>query len=92
MRSIMMTSASATASSTLADTRTPKCSMPDVRTQHAAVQQVADDRDLEPLDPLLVLADRERVEQRLRRMLVHAVAGVDDARLANAGQQVAGAR
>ena len=32
-----------------------------------------------PLKRLLALADRERVEQRLRRMLVHAVAGVDDA-------------
>ncbi len=39
----------------------------------------------------LVLADRERVEQRLRRVLVHAVAGVDDARPADARQQVAGA-
>ena len=32
-----------------------------------------------PSMPLLVLADGEGVEQRLRRMLVHAVAGVDDA-------------
>src|SRR5476649_1955341 len=34
--------------------------------------------DLEAFDTLLVLADRERVEQGLRRVLVHAVAGVDD--------------
>ena len=33
-----------------------------------------------PADPPLALADGERVEQRLRRVLVHAVAGVDDAR------------
>ena len=57
--------------------------------EHPAVQQVADDRDLQPVDALLVLANREGVEQRLRRMLVHAVAGVDDARLADARQQVA---
>ena len=106
----MITSASATASSTDVVTCTPSRSMPggtsvggphthtsapslrqqqDVRAQHAAVQQVADDGDLEALDALLVLADRERVEQRLRRVLVHAVAGVDDARLADARQQVA---
>ena len=37
-----------------------------------------------PAMPALVLADREGVEQRLRRVLVHAVAGVDDARAADA--------
>ena len=36
----------------------------------------------------LVLADGEGVEQRLRRVLVHAVAGVDDRRPADARQQV----
>ena len=50
----------------------------DVRPQHAAVQQVADDGDLQAGEPALVLADGEGVEQRLRRVLVHAVAGVDD--------------
>ena len=63
-----------------------------VRPQHAAVQQVADDRDLEAGQPALVLADRERVEQRLRRVLVHAVAGVDDRRMARPGEQVRRAR
>ena len=33
-----------------------------------------------PCEAPLVLADREGVEQRLRRVLVHAVAGVDDRR------------
>ena len=42
------------------------------------MQQVADDRDLQPGEPALVLADGEGVEQRLGRVLVHAVAGVDD--------------
>ena len=42
-----------------------------VRPQHPAVQHVADDRDLQPRDPPLPLADGERVEQRLRRVLVH---------------------
>ena len=56
------------------------------------MQQIADDGDLQALDALLVLANREGVEQRLRRMLVHAVARVDDARPAQARQQVARAR
>src|SRR6266852_2799769 len=68
IRSIMITSAPATASS------------------------IAGDSDLEAVDALLVLADREGVEQRLRRVLVHAVAGVDDPRPADARQQVARAR
>ena len=45
-----------------------------------------------PDDAALVLADGEGVEERLGRMLVHAVAGVDDGGLADAGQQVARAR
>ena len=63
-----------------------------VRAQHAAVQEVADDRHLEAGEALLVLADREGVEQRLGRVLVHPVAGVDDARAADLRQQVRGAR
>ena len=50
----------------------------DVGAHDAAVLDVADDRHLEPVDAPLVLADGEGVEQRLRRVLVGAVAGVDD--------------
>ena len=60
-----------------------------VRPQHAAVHQVADDGDAESGEPALVFHHREGVEQRLRRVLVHAVAGVDDLRAADARQQVA---
>ncbi len=63
-----------------------------VRPEHAAVQQVADDGDLQAGEPALVRANRERVEQRLRRVLVHAVAGVDDRRAADAREQVRRAR
>ncbi len=63
-----------------------------VRAQHAAVQQVADDRDAQAREPALVLDHRERVEQRLRRMLVRAVAGVDDARPADARELMRRAR
>ena len=41
------------------------------------MQDVAADRDRQALDPSLVAADGERIEQRLRRMLVRAVAGID---------------
>ena len=41
------------------------------------MQDVAADGDREPGDAALGAADGERVEQRLGRMLVRAVAGVD---------------
>ena len=52
------------------------------------MQQIAENRDLETLDAPLSLADGERVEQRLRRVFVGAVAGVDHPRAPNlAGEQ-----
>ena len=50
-----------------------------VRARHPAVQHVADDRDPAAVETAEVAAHRERVEQRLRRVLVRAVAGVDHA-------------
>jgi len=50
----------------------------DVGAADAAVEQVADDRHREPADRAAVLANGQAVEQRLRRALVAAVAGVDD--------------
>ena len=41
------------------------------------MQDVAADRDDEALDAALVAADGERIEQRLGRVLVAAVAGID---------------
>jgi hypothetical protein len=55
-----------------------------IRSEHPAVRQVADDRDRQPGKASFPFENRERVEQRLRRMLVHAVAGVDDAAAADA--------
>ena len=49
-----------------------------VRPQDAAVKEVADDCDLETRQLLLALTNRERIEQCLRRVLVHSVTGVDD--------------
>ena len=65
---------------------------PDVRPRDARVQHVADDADLDALEPLEVIAQREHVEQPLRRMLVRAVAGVDDVRLDALGEELRRAR
>ena len=60
----------------------------DVRARHAAVQDVTADRHGQPGDVAAPAADRQRVQQRLRRMLVAAVAGVDDRAVDLFGQQL----
>ena len=50
----------------------------DVRARHPAVHDVAADRHQQALQAAASSSDGERVEQRLGRMLVLAVAGVDD--------------
>ena len=45
-----------------------------------------------PVDLLLALADREQVEQRLGRVLVAAVAGVDDRTIDDVGEEPRRAR
>src|SRR3546814_1667390 len=64
----------------------------DVRARDAAVQHVAADRDRQPLDPSQPAADGQRVEQRLRRMLVAAVAGVEHRAIDLVGDQLHRAR
>ena len=49
----------------------------DVGARHPRMQDVAADRHDEARDAALVAADGQRVEQRLGRMLVRAVAGID---------------
>src|SRR5580692_7266732 len=46
--------------------------------RHTAMKNIADDGGLQALQRLLMLQDRERIEQSLRRMLVHAVSRVND--------------
>ncbi len=48
------------------------------RPRHAAVKDVADNRDLQTFESFLVAQNCVRIEQRLRRMLVQSVSGVDD--------------
>src|SRR5918912_4345304 len=59
-----------------------------VGTRDARMEYVAEDGDLESVYLSLVLTDGERVEERLRRVLVRAVAGVDDCRAAHTRQLV----
>ena len=51
-----------------------------VRARHAAEKNVAEDRDVQAGNLAAAFANGESIEQRLRRMFVRAVAGVDDAR------------
>ena len=55
------------------------------------MQDVAADCDGEPLDAPEIAPDRQRVEQRLGRMLVRAVARVDDGAVDLAREQMDGA-
>ena len=64
----------------------------DVRARNPAVQHITADRDGEAAQPVLAAADRQRVEQRLRRVLVTAVAGIDDGAIDLLRQQLHGAR
>ena len=59
----------------------------DVRAGHAAVQHVAHDPHLQPLERAQALLERVEVEQRLRGVLVLAVAGVDHRRARPARHQ-----
>ncbi len=58
-----------------------------VRAGDARMQDVAADRDREPLDPPLAPADGERIEQCLGRVLVAAVAGIDHRAVDVPGEQ-----
>ena len=55
------------------------------------MRDVADDRDVQPVEPAERLAHRVEVEQRLRRMLVLAVAGVHDTRIGVVRDELGGA-
>ena len=57
------------------------------RARHARVEDVADDRHLQPVQAPERLLHRVEVEQRLGRVLVLAVAGVDDVRAGGLGDQ-----
>ena len=60
---------------------------PHVAAGDAAVQDVADDGDLQVLEGALLLAHCENIQQRLGRMAVRAVSGVDHAALQMLGDE-----
>src|SRR5579883_3060943 len=60
----------------------------DVGARDPAVQDVAADRNHQALEPAPAAPDGERVEQRLGRVLVAAVAGVDDCAVDLLGEQM----
>ena len=64
----------------------------DVRAGDAAVSDVADDRNAQAIEPAAVIENRPRVEQRLCRMLMRAVAGVHDRSRAGAARENAARR
>ena len=59
------------------DVRAELAQGPNVGTRDAAEQNVAEDSDVEAGDVAFLFADGKHIEQRLRGVLVRAVAGVD---------------
>jgi len=59
-----------------------------VGARYAAMLQVAEDGDVEIRDGAEAVADGERVEQALRRVLVRAIAGVDNGNIEVAGDKI----
>src|SRR3954447_730651 len=64
----------------------------DIGARDTAKKNVADNHDLKSRDPALSRPDRVEIEQRLRGMLVGAIARVDDARLETFGEELRCAR
>jgi hypothetical protein len=64
----------------------------DIGARHARMHHVAADRNHQPLEPALVAANGQGIEQRLGRMFVGAVAGVDHGTVNLARQQLDRAR
>jgi len=56
------------------------------------VEHVADDAHLDSLELAEIVAQRQEVEQPLRRMLVRAVSRVDHVRVDSLGEELRGAR
>ena len=52
------------------------------------MENVADDRNLQTFDLPFELANCQRIEQRLSWMLMRAIAGVDDRRIAHSREMV----
>src|SRR6202790_2246372 len=60
-----------------------------IRARYAAVRNVSENGHVQILDSALALANGQRVEQALRRMLVHAVACIDHRNVQMPGHKIA---
>ena len=58
----------------------------------ATVQNVSEDRDVQSVDTAFAIANRQRVEESLRRMLVRAVARIQHGNFEAPGNELGGAR
>ena len=61
---------------------------PDIGAGDAAVKNIAQDGDVQPRDLPFLFANGESIQQRLRGMFVRAVAGIDDAGIEDARQEM----
>src|SRR3954463_11596344 len=65
---------------------------PNIRSCHATIKDITEDRDVEAFDPFLMFTNRESIEQRLRRMFMGAIASIDDTALEKSGEEMRGSR
>ena len=63
-----------------------------IRTRHAAVQNIAQNRDVPAFELPFAIANRERVEQSLRRMFMRAVARIHHRNFQALGHEFRSAR
>src|SRR6478735_11311614 len=61
---------------------------PDVRSRDTTIENISQNCDIQAFDFALLLADRKCVQQRLSGMLMSAIAGIDDTRVDNAGEEM----
>ena len=59
-----------------------------VRPRHAAVRDIADDGDAQPFECCAAVENGQRIQQRLGRMFMRAIAGIDDGHRQIARQKV----
>ena len=70
------------------DVRAEFREQPNVRARNTRIENVAEDRHVESSDESLLLANRECIEQRLRRVFMGAITRVDHAGLQQPRQKM----
>ena len=62
------------------DLRSQLGQRPDIRASHPAVEDIPQNRHIQPIHPTLLFPDRENIQQPLGRMLMRSVAGIQHMR------------